>query len=71
MPAAITLLPVQRDLLAQALADAVHYRDPPVYCPACEGQGNHDALCQDCTATLARATAYLDLGRALGLEAPE
>jgi hypothetical protein len=70
MPAAITLLPDQRDLLAQALADAVYYRDPPVQCPACEAQDNDGALCEDCAATLARATAYLHLGRALGLEAP-
>jgi hypothetical protein len=70
MPAAITLLPDQRDLLAQALADAVYYRDPPVHCPACEAQDSDGALCEDCAATLARATAYLGLGRALGLEAP-
>jgi hypothetical protein len=23
-------------MLAQALADAVFYRDPPMYCPACD-----------------------------------
>jgi hypothetical protein len=70
MSAAITLLPDQRDLLAQALADAVYYRDPPVHCPACQAQDNDGALCEDCAATLARAAAYLGLGRALGLEAP-
>jgi hypothetical protein len=26
-----TLQPEQRELLAQALADAVYYRDPPLY----------------------------------------
>jgi Zn finger protein HypA/HybF involved in hydrogenase expression len=73
MSATITLRPGQRDLLAQALADAVYYRDPPVYCPACEAQENlnaEDVLCPECAATLARASAYLDLHRALGLEAP-
>jgi hypothetical protein len=70
MPPAITLQPDQRDLLAQALADAVYYRDPPVHCPACDAQDAPDALCAECAATLVRATAYLDLGRELGLEAP-
>lgn len=68
MPALITILPDQHDLLAQALADAVYYRDPPLHCPACEAQDQCRALCQECAATLARATAYLNLGRALGLE---
>jgi hypothetical protein len=70
MSATITLQPEQRDLLAQALADAVYYRDPPVHCLACEARQNRDAqdaLCAECAATLARATAYLDLSRALGL----
>jgi hypothetical protein len=70
MPATITLGPGQRELLAQALADAIYYRDPPVYCRACDAQQAQDALCPQCAATLARASAYLDLGRALGLEAP-
>ena len=70
MPATITLEPRQRDVLARALADAVYYRDPPVHCPACDAQQAHDVLCPECAATLARATAYLDLGRTLGLEAP-
>ena len=69
MPARITLQPGQRELLAQALADAVSYRDPPVHCPACDDQAP-DALCQQCAVTLARATAYLDIGRKLGLEVP-
>jgi hypothetical protein len=70
MPAAITLHPGQRDLLAQALNDAICYRDPPLYCAACDTQPAPDALCQPCAATFTRATAYLDLRRALGLEAP-
>jgi hypothetical protein len=70
MSATITLQPGRRDLLAQALADAVYYRDPPLRCAACDAQQEPDALCSDCAATLARATAYLDLSRELGLEAP-
>ncbi len=35
-----------------------------MYCPACETQ---DGLCEDCTATLARARAYLALSRTLGI----
>ena len=64
MQPTVTLPPEQREVLAQALADAVCYRDPPVYCPACETQ---DGLCEDCTATLARARAYLALSRTLGI----
>ena len=70
MPATITIQPGQRDLLAQALADAVYYRDPPLHCGACDAQQAPDALCRQCAATLARATAYLDLRRELGLETP-
>jgi hypothetical protein len=35
----------QRELLRQALADAVYYRDPPVECSACEVR---DGLCEQC-----------------------
>jgi hypothetical protein len=63
-----SLLPVtQREVLRQALADAVYYRDPPLECQAC---GMRDGLCDQCAAALARARAYLDLGRALGIEVP-
>jgi hypothetical protein len=70
MEAAITLQRGQRELLTQALADAIYYRDPPVYCPSCDAGGAERALCDGCAATLARASAYLDLRRKLGLEAP-
>ncbi len=68
MPDRIVLpvAPAQREVLRQALADAVYYRDPPLECSSCEAL---DALCADCAAGLARARAYLDLGRELGLEA--
>jgi hypothetical protein len=59
----IALRPGQREILQQALADAVFYRDPPVFCPPCEVEG---ALCEECAAGLARACAYLALGRMLG-----
>lgn len=55
----------QREVLRDALADAVYYRDPPVECSACEAHGQ---LCEACVAGLARAHAYLALGRELGME---
>lgn len=55
----------QREVLRQALADAVYYRDPPVSCSACPGP---DQLCEECEDGLARARAYLTLSRALGLQ---
>jgi hypothetical protein len=67
MPPAITLRPGQQAVLAQALADAVCYRDPPVHCPVCPSP---DTLCESCAAGLARARAYLALGRELGVPVP-
>lgn len=61
-------LPSQREVLGNALADAVYYRDPPVECSACDVQGE---LCDTCAAGLARACAYLALGRELGVELPQ
>ena len=55
----------QHEFLRAALADAVFYRDPPLQCNACESL---EGLCDDCAAGLARARAYLHLGRELGLE---
>jgi hypothetical protein len=57
----------QREVLRQALADAVYYRDPPPACPACP---TPDQLCEECAAGLARARAYLALSRAFGLDSP-
>jgi hypothetical protein len=59
--------PAQREVLRQALADAVYYRDPPAECPACQAL---NCLCADCAAGLARARAYLALGHELGVEVP-
>jgi len=53
MAATLSLRPEQRELLAQALADAVLYCHPPVHCPACAS----DTLCEQCAAGLARARA--------------
>ena len=66
MTAALTLKPGQRDLLAQALADAVFYRDPPVDCQACAELNDETKLCEQCAATFALARSYLNLGRDLG-----
>ena len=55
----------RREVLRQALADAVYYRDPPLQCDACEAV---DGLCDQCAAGWAQARAYLDLGRELGVE---
>ena len=57
--------PRQREILRQALKDAEYCQDPPVQCRACEVL---DGLCAECADGLARARAYLDLGRLLGLE---
>jgi hypothetical protein len=57
----------QREVLSQALADAVYYRDPPPTCPACP---TPDQLCEECAAGYDRARAYLALSHAFGLEPP-
>jgi len=56
------LLPGQREVLRQALADAVFYRDPPLCCSDCE---TLDRLCSQCSAGLTQARAYLALSREL------
>jgi hypothetical protein len=63
----LPVAPQQREVLRQALADAVYYRDPPLRCPACEAL---DDLCAECAAGLTRARSYLALGRELGVEVP-
>jgi hypothetical protein len=65
VPAALVVPTAQREVLLQALADAVYYRDPPVECHACEAAGE---LCDGCAAGLAQARAYLALGRELGVD---
>ena len=65
--AVLTAAPYQREMLRQALADAIYYRDPPVQCASCPSP---DRLCDQCTAGHERARAYLALSYELGLEAP-
>jgi hypothetical protein len=67
VPGALVVPLVQREVLFQALADAVYYRDPPVECRACELRGG--GLCDLCAAGLARARAYLALWRQVGVDA--
>jgi len=54
----------QRDVLRHALADAVYYRDPPLYCHTCE---TLDGLCGRCAAGFSQALAYVSLSRELGI----
>jgi hypothetical protein len=68
MPGAIILQSEQHEVLAQVLADAVRYRDPPIRCRACEAK---DALCEECAAGLTRARAYMALSRTLGVQEPQ
>lgn len=75
IPDALALLisTEQRNLLRQALADAVYYRDPPVNCETCPEPSNpYDPpgdLCDECAAGFACASAYLNLGRELEAKA--
>ncbi len=58
------LLPAHRELLRQALADAIYYRDPPLCCPDCD---TLDRLCPQCAAGLSQARAYLALRQELDI----
>jgi hypothetical protein len=56
----------QREVLAQALADAVTYRDPDGHCLDCV---EHPAgMCDEHAADLDLTDAYLALGKELGIE---
>lgn len=68
MSGELIIQPEQREVLAQALADAEYYRDPPLHCVAC---GPHDELCDHCAADLVRAQSYLSLSRTLGVQESE
>jgi hypothetical protein len=63
----LTAASAQREILRQALADAVYYRDPPLHCAACPSP---ERLCEQCASGHERALAYLALSHELGLEAP-
>jgi hypothetical protein len=66
-PAILTAAPTQREILRQALADAIYYCDPPLHCTACPSP---ERLCGQCASGHQRALAYLALSYELGLETP-
>jgi hypothetical protein len=55
----------QREVLRQALDDAIYYRDPPQECRACEAAAN---LCSQCAETLAISLTYVRTAEELGLD---
>jgi len=55
----------QREVLGQALADAIKYRTPGI-CEECDVRP--EGLCDDHAADLDLTDAYLALGRELGIE---
>jgi hypothetical protein len=55
----------QREVLGQALADAIGYRTPDA---CCASAGHPTRLCDDCAADLDLTGAYLALARELGIE---
>ena len=59
----------QREVLGQALADALEHRTPEGFCAECEVRP--EGLCNDCAADLDLTDAYLALGRELGIEVPQ
>jgi hypothetical protein len=67
IPAILTAAAAQREILRQALADAIYYRDPPLNCGACPSP---DRLCDRCASGYQRARVYLALSYELGLESP-
>jgi hypothetical protein len=56
----------QREVLAQALGDAIEYRTPEGFCADCEMRP--EGLCNDHAADLDLTDAYIALSRELGLE---
>jgi hypothetical protein len=56
----------QREVLAQALADAITYRDPAGFCPGCEQDPY--GLCDDHAGDLDLTDSYLQLAAELGIE---
>lgn len=56
----------QREVLGQALADALEYRMPSADCDECEVRP--EGLCNDHAADLDLTDAYLALARELGIE---
>lgn len=60
--------PGQREVLGQALADALEYRTPTGACEDCDVRP--EGLCTDHAADLDLTDAYIALARELGIEVP-
>lgn len=58
----------QREVLGQALADAIEYRTPEADCAECDTRP--EGLCCDHAADLDLTDAYIALARELGIEVP-
>jgi hypothetical protein len=56
----------QREVLRQALADALIYRQPGGFCPRCRSEPG--GLCFEHAEDAARTNAYLQLAAELGIE---
>ena len=56
----------QREVLGQALADAIARRTPEGFCADCEARP--EGLCDDHAADLDLTDAYIALGRELGIQ---
>lgn len=67
--ATVVLDEAQREVLGQALADALEYRMPDGFCSDCEASPVD--LCDAHAADLDRTDAYLVLARDLGIEVPD
>ena len=57
----------QREVLGQALADALDWRQPSGQCTGCDDDPG--GLCSEHAADLDLCDAYIALGRELGIEA--
>jgi hypothetical protein len=67
---AAVITPADLGTLRQALADAIAWRTPPTSCPACQAYPYYpEGRCDDHTADLDQAGAYLQLVAELGIEA--
>ena len=58
----------QREVLGQALADAIAHRTPAGLCAGCAEYVWLGGLCNECAADLDLTDAYIALGRELGIE---
>jgi hypothetical protein len=62
----------QREVLAQALADAITWREPSGVCPHCDLHAKRPAVfCDEHAPDQVRVQGYLALARDLGIDLPE